>query len=79
MIIVTKEKELINSEYVVKFTKLDSTNENTTCLVATMSNGSEIIVYESNSENVSVAMENLIEAFTTTALLIDYSGVKDEH
>lgn len=75
MFIVTQDKELINSEHVVKFKIVKGFNNRPSFLQAIMENDNlDVAVYIGSQENVNTAMDNLIEAFMSKATVIDYSN-----
>lgn len=77
MFIVTQDKELINSEHVVKFKVVKGFNSRPSYLQAIMENDNpDVDVYIGSQENVDTAMDNLIEAFMSNATVIDYSNNK---
>ena len=75
MFIVTQDKELINSEHVVKFRVVKGFSNRPSYLQAIMENDNlDVNIYVGSQENVDTAMDNLIEAFTSKATVIDYSS-----
>ena len=78
MFIVTQDKELINSEHVVKFKVVKGFNNRPSFLQAIMENyNTDVAVYIGSEENVNTAMDNLIEALISKATVIDYSNNKE--
>lgn len=78
MFIVTQDKELINSEHVVKFRVVKGLNGRPSFLQAIMENDNlDVAVYIGSQENVNTAMDNLIEALISKATVIDYSNNKE--
>lgn len=75
MFIVTQDKELINSEHVVKFRVVKGFNNRPSYLQAVMEKDNpDVDVYVGSQENVNTAMDNLIEALISRATVIDYSN-----
>ena len=75
MFIVTQDKELINSEHVVKSRVVKGFSNRPSYLQAIMENDNlDVNIYVGSQENVDTAMDNLIEAFTSKATVIDYSS-----
>ena len=78
MFIVTQDKELVNSEHVVKFRRLIGVPGHYSYLQAMMLEGyADINVYQGTKENVNIAFDNLLEAFMSNATVIDYSQNKE--
>ena len=75
MFIVTQEKELLNSEHVVKFITIKNSDDyqRPSKLFAILKEYSDVEIYQGTQEKVETAMDNLIEAFMSNATLIDYS------
>ena len=77
MFIVMQDKELLNSEHVVKFKIIKGSNTRPFKLIAMLKEYKGVCIYEGTEENVNIAMDNLIEALVSKATVIDYSNNKE--